>query len=153
MNVNTLTSVPMVFYIPSSNAVYAWAKQRNGEWVTQYEAATLDSVRCLYPDAELMTFAQVQEKQNIGFRRQWVEITQNHYIRQLEALPLMDWCRGFGGESFKSMAFTGGDVTAIYVRYGERFLECHDLHTLNHRELIGDVINRFCRDTPLNSAH
>lgn len=153
MNANTTTAVPMVFFIPSSNAVYAWAKQRNGEWVTEYEAATLDSVRSLFPDAELMTFAQVQEKQNIGFRRQWVEITQNRYIRQLEALQPMDWCRGFGGESFKSMAFTGGDVTAIYVRYGERFFECHDLHTLNHRELIGDVITRFCLDAPLNSAH
>lgn len=51
------------------------------------------------------------------------------------------------------MEFTGGDVTAIFVRYGARFFECHDLHTRHHRELIGDVITRFCLDTPLNSAH
>ncbi|MGC8401975.1 hypothetical protein ACP3P6_22440 [Enterobacter mori] len=60
---------------------------------------------------------------------------------------------GGGGESFKSMEFTGGDVTAIFVRYGARFFECHDLHTRHHRELIGDVIARFCLDAPLNSAH
>lgn len=57
MNVNTPTAVPMVFFIPSSNAVYAWAKQRNGEWVTEYGAATLDSVRSLY---RLLTVSQVR---------------------------------------------------------------------------------------------
>ncbi|MCM7470795.1 hypothetical protein M8R87_19620 [Enterobacter bugandensis] len=82
-----------------------------------------------------------------------MEITEDRYIDQMETLPPVDWCRGFGGESFKSMEFTGGDVTAIFVRYGERFFECHDLHTRNHRELIGDVIGRFCLDAPLNSAH
>ncbi len=51
------------------------------------------------------------------------------------------------------MEFTGGDVTAIFVSYGARFFECHDLHTRHHRELIGDVIARFCLDAPLNSAH
>lgn len=96
---------------------------------------------------------QVQKQLNDGYRRPWGEITEARYIDQLETLALTDWCRGFGGESFKSMEFTGGDVTAIFVRYGARFFECHDLHTRNHRELIGDVINRFCLDAPLNSAH
>jgi hypothetical protein len=44
-----------------------------------------------------------------------VEITEARYIDQLETLPPVDWCRGYGGESFKSMEFTGGDVTAIFV--------------------------------------
>ena len=80
-------------------------------------------------------------------------VTVKVSIDQLETLPPVDWCRGYGGESFKSMEFTGGDVTAIFVRYGARFFECHDLHTRHHRELIGDVIARFCLDAPLNSAH
>jgi hypothetical protein len=50
------------------------------------------------------------------------------------------------------MEFTGGDVTAILCGTA-RFFECHDLHTRHHRELIGDVIARFCLDAPLNSAH
>ncbi|MFK3711552.1 DUF1419 domain-containing protein [Leclercia adecarboxylata] len=153
MNVTTPTAAPMAFYVPSHNTVYAWAKQQNGEWVTEFGAKTLDTVRSMYPDAELMPFAQVQIMQNIGYRREWTEITQARYVNQLESLPPMDWCRGYGGESFKSMEFTGGDVTAIFVRYGERFFECRDLHTLTHRALIGEVINRFCLDEPLISAH
>ena len=138
MNVNPPTAAPMAFFVPSHNAVYDRATQLDGQWVTQPEAKTLESLRRLYPD---------------GYRRPWVEITEARYIDQLETLPPVDWCRGYGGESFKSMEFTGGDVTAIFVRYGARFFECHDLHTRHHRELIGDVITRFCLDAPLNSAH
>lgn len=101
----------------------------------------------------VMPFAQMQKIPDTGYRRPWVEITEARYSDQMEALVLMDWCRGYGGESFKSMTFTGGDVTEIFVCYEGRFFECHDLHTLNHRELIGAVINRFCLDVPLNSAH
>ena len=153
MNVNTPTAAPMAFFVPSHNAVYDRATQLDGQWVTQREAITLESLRRLYPDAELIPATQVQEKQNEGYRRPWKEITEARYIDQLETLPPVDWCRGYGGESFKSMEFTGGDVTAIFVRYGARFFECHDLHTRHHRELIGDVITRFCLDAPLNSAH
>ncbi|EHN8761353.1 hypothetical protein I4B00_004534 [Enterobacter asburiae] len=97
MNVNTPAAAPMAFFVPSHNAVYDRATQLEGQWVTQREAITLESLRRLYPDAEL--------------------------------------------------------IPAIFVRYGARFFECHDLHTRHHRELIGDVIARFCLDAPLNSAH
>lgn len=153
MNVNTPATAPMAFYVPSHNTVYASATQKNGEWVTEYGAATFDAVRSIYPDAVLVTQADALEMLNTGYRRPWAEITEARYVDQLEVLPPMDWCRGFGGESFKSMEFTGGDVTAIFVRYEGRFFECHDLHTLTHRELIGDVITRFCLDAPLSSAH
>lgn len=153
MNVNTPAVAPMAFYVPSHNTVYDRATQQDGQWVTLRDAKTLETVRRLYPDAELIPATQVHEKQNDGYRRPWEEITEARYIDQLETLALMDWCRGFGGESFKSMEFTGGDVTAIFVRYGARFFECHDLHTRHHRELIGYVIARFCLDAPLNSAH
>lgn len=153
MNITTPAAGPMAFFVPSHNTVYAWAKQQNGEWVTEFSAKTLDSVRSIYPDVELMPFAQVQVIQNIGYRREWTEITQARYIVQLEMLPPMDWCRGYGGESFKSMEFSGGDVTAIFVRYGERFFECRDLHTLTHKELIRGIITRFCPEQTLNSAH
>ncbi|ARF52472.1 hypothetical protein DSJ_24465 (plasmid) [Pantoea stewartii subsp. stewartii DC283] len=143
----------MAFFVPSHNAVYDRATQLDDQWVTLREEKTLETLRRLYPDAELIPATQVQEKQNNGYRRPWAEITEARYIDQMETLPPVDWCRGYGGESFKSMVFTGGDVTAIFVRYGERFFECHDLHTLNHRELIGDVITRFFLDAPLNSAH
>lgn len=153
MNVNTLNAVQMAFYVPSSNSLYAWAKQHNGEWVTQNGSASLDAVRRIYPDTVLVTEAAALEMQNAGYRRPWQETTEEYYVSQLEMLSLMDWCRGFGGESFKSMDFTGADVTAIFVRYGDRFFWCHDLHTLTHRDLIGEVINQFCLGDVLNSGH
>lgn len=153
MNVNPPTAAQMAFFVPSHNAVLARATKKDDQWVTESDAKTLEAVRSLYPDAELITVAQAQEKQNNVHRRPWTEITEARYVDQLESLPPVDWCRGFDGESFKSMEFTGGDVTAIFVRYRARFFECHDLHTRHHRELIGDVIAHFCRDAPLNSAH
>ena len=116
MNVNPPAAAPMAFFVPSHNAVYDRATKLEGQWVTQREAKTLESLRRLYPDAELIPATLVQEKQNDGYRRPWVEITEARYIDQLETLPPVDWCRGYGGESFKSMEFTGGDVTAIFVR-------------------------------------
>lgn len=103
MSVNTPTAAPMAFFVPSHNAVYDRTTQLEGQWVTQREAITLESLRRLYPDAELIPATQVQEKQNDGYRRPWAEITEARYIDQLETLPPVDWCRGFGGESFKSM--------------------------------------------------
>ena len=101
----------------------------------------------------IVTQAATLEVQNASYRRPWVEISEARYVDQLEVLPPMDWCRGYGGESFKSMEFTGGDVTAIFARFEDRFFECHDLHTLTHRELIGEVITRFCLDKNLNNTH
>jgi hypothetical protein len=86
MNVNTPTAAPMAFFVPSSNAVYDRATQLEGQWVTQ-RAKTLESLRRLYPDAELIPATLVQEKQNDGYRRPWVEITEARYIDQLETLP------------------------------------------------------------------
>nr|WP_255322589.1 hypothetical protein [Enterobacter cloacae complex sp.] len=97
MNVNTPTAAPMAFFVPSHNAVYDRATQLDGQWVTQREAITLESLRRLYPDAELIPATQVQEKQNEGYRRPWKEITEARYIDQLETLPPVDWCRGYGG--------------------------------------------------------
>ncbi|HFI1604333.1 TPA: hypothetical protein ACGPLO_004730 [Enterobacter hormaechei] len=68
MNVNTPTAAPMAFFVPSHNAVYDRATQLDGQWVTQREAKTLESLRRLYPDAELIPATQVQEKQNDGYR-------------------------------------------------------------------------------------
>ncbi|VAL57620.1 MULTISPECIES: hypothetical protein [Enterobacter cloacae complex] len=87
MNVNTPAAAPMAFFVPSHNAVYDRATQLEGQWVTQREAITLESLRCLYPDAELIPATLVQEKQNDGYRRPWVEITEARYIDQLETLP------------------------------------------------------------------
>ena len=53
MNVNPPTAAPMAFFVPSHNAVYDRATQQDGQWVTQREAKTLESLRRLYPDAEL----------------------------------------------------------------------------------------------------
>lgn len=50
MNVNTPAAAPMAFFVPSHNAVYDRATQLEGQWVTQREAITLESLRCLYPD-------------------------------------------------------------------------------------------------------
>ena len=153
MKVNTPNAVQMAFYVPSHNTLYAWAKQQEGEWVTVNGSATLDAVRRIYPDTVLVTEAAALELQNAGYRRPWKETTEEHYVSQLEMLPPMDWCRGFGGESFKSMEFTGGDVTTIFARYGRRFFWCHDLHTLTHRELISEVINLFSLGDVPNSGH
>lgn len=54
MSVNTPTAAPMAFFVPSHNAVYDCATQLDGQWVTQREAKTLESLRRLYPDAELI---------------------------------------------------------------------------------------------------
>ncbi len=154
MSVTEMLNTPsMAFYVPSCNTVYAWARQQDGEWVTEYGAKTLNAVRRIYPDTELLSFSGVKEAQNRGYRRQWVEVSEARYIDQLEVLPPLDWCRGFGGESFKSREFTGGDVTAIFVSVEGRFFECHDLHTLKHKALIEDVITRFCPEKHLNSGH
>ena len=69
MNVNTPAAAPMAFFVPSHNAVYDRATQLEGQWVTQREAITLESLRRLYPDAELIPATLVQEKQNDGYRR------------------------------------------------------------------------------------
>ena len=61
MNVNTPAAAPMAFFVPSHNAVY--------------------------DRAELIPATLVQEKQNDGYRRPWVEITEARYIDQLETLP------------------------------------------------------------------
>jgi hypothetical protein len=74
MNVNTPAAAPMAFFVPSNNAVYDRATQLEGQWVTQREAITLESLRRLYPDAELIPATLVQEKQNDGYRRPRVEI-------------------------------------------------------------------------------
>lgn len=149
MNQNTPVTL-MTFFIPSHNVVYSWARQlADGEWVTELDQQTLNDVRSRYSDVALKPFAEVRKIPDIGFRCGWKEITQARYVEQMESVPLMDWCQGQGGESFKSMEFSGGDVTAIFVRYAGRFFECRDLHTLVHAALIGDVISRFCLDTPL----
>ena len=49
MNVNTPAAAPMAFFVPSHNAVYDRATQLEGQWVTQREAITLESLRRLYP--------------------------------------------------------------------------------------------------------
>ncbi|WP_370968451.1 hypothetical protein [Enterobacter wuhouensis] len=120
---------------------------------TAKNSLPMASLRSIYPDTVLVTQAATLEMQNTGYRHPWVEITEARYVDQMETLPLTDWCRGYGGESFKSMDFTGGDVTAIFARFEGRFYECHDLHTLTHRELIGSVITRFCLDKNLNNTH
>lgn len=61
MNVNTPAAAPMAFFVPSHNAVYDRATQLEGQWVTQREAITLESLRRLYPDAELIPATLVQE--------------------------------------------------------------------------------------------
>ena len=71
MNVNTPTAAPMAFFVTSHNAVYDRATQLEGQWVTQREAITLESLRRLYPDAELIPATLVQEKQNDAYRRPW----------------------------------------------------------------------------------
>lgn len=146
-------TVLMTFFIPSHNAVYGWALQRNGEWFTEYGHQTLEAVRRLYPDTILMAFSDVQQKPDVGFRRQWEEITSDRYIAQMESLSLMDWCQGNGGETFKSMEYSGGDITAIYARYEGRFFECRDLFSLTHHDLIGSIIARFCLDGPDADCH
>lgn len=149
MSTNTPVAL-MTFFIPSHNAVYDWARQNaEGEWVTRFGCKTLDDVRSRYPDVALMAFAEVQKIPDIGFMSGWKEITLARYVDQMGSVPLMDWCQGQGGESFKSMEFSGGDVTAIFVRCAGRFFECRDLHTREHAALVGDVINRFCLDNPL----
>ncbi|MEX6059344.1 hypothetical protein AB6G67_23025 [Enterobacter hormaechei] len=153
MNVNPPTAAPMAFFVPSHNAVYDRATQLDGQWVTQREAKTLESLRRLYPDAELISATLVQEKLNDGYRRPTGGNHRGPVYRPAGNVAASGLVQGYGGESFKSMEFTGGDVTAIFVRYGARFFECHDLHTRHHRELIGDVIARFCLDASLNSAH
>lgn len=90
MNVNTPAVAPMAFYVPSHNTVYDRATQQDGQWVTLRDAKTLETVRRLYPDAELIPATQVHEKQNDGYRRPWEEITEARYIDQLETLALMD---------------------------------------------------------------
>ncbi|MCG7783395.1 hypothetical protein [Lelliottia amnigena] len=121
---------------------------------TTKNVSPMASMRRICPDTVLVTQASpALEMPDASYRRPWVEITETRYVDQMETLPLTDWCRGFGGESFKSMDFTGGDVTAIFVRYEGRFFECHDLHTLTHRALIGEVITRFCLDKNLNTTH
>lgn len=97
MNVNPPTAAPMAFFVPSHNAVYDRATQLDGQWVTQREAKTLESLRRLYPDAELISATLVQEKLNDGYRRPRAEITEARYIDQLETLPPVDWCRGMAG--------------------------------------------------------
>lgn len=153
MNVNTPTAAPMVFFIPSHRTIYAWAKQKNGEWVTEFGQKTLDTVCSVYPDTVLIPFFQAQQMENIGYRRPWVEISEARYISQQGTLPPMDWRCGGGGESFKSMELSGGDVTAIFVRYGTRYFECHDLHTLTHRELMESVATRYCLGKSLTTGH
>ncbi|WP_449544092.1 hypothetical protein [Lelliottia nimipressuralis] len=120
---------------------------------TAKNASPMASMRRIYPDTVLVTQAPVLEMPDASYRRPWVEITETRYVDQMETLPLTDWCRGYGGESFKSMEFTGGDVTAIFARFEGRFFECYDLHSLTHRELIGEVITRFCLDKNLNTTH
>ncbi|WP_231568205.1 hypothetical protein [Leclercia adecarboxylata] len=150
MDHNTANVALMTFFIPSHNAVYDWARQKtDGEWVTRFGWQTLVDVRSRYPDVELMPFVKVQKIPDIGFISGWKEITQARYVDQMGSLPLMDWSQGQGGESFKSMEFSGGDVTAIFVRYAGRFFECRDLYIREHTALVGDVINRFCLDIPL----
>jgi len=104
-------------------------------------------------DTVLVNESATLGKQNAGYRRPWQETTEENYIDQLETLALMDWCRGYGGESFKSMEMTGCDVTAIFVRYADRFFFCHDLHTQTHSELIGEVRNLFCPEDKPNYGH
>ncbi|MCM7470794.1 hypothetical protein [Enterobacter bugandensis] len=47
MNVNPPAAAPMAFFVPSHNAVYDRATQLEGQWVTQREAITLESLRRL----------------------------------------------------------------------------------------------------------
>jgi hypothetical protein len=115
MSVTEMLNTPsMAFYVPSCNTIYAWARQQDGEWVTEYGAKTLNAVRRIYPDTELLSFSGVKEAQNrVIAVSGWRFRSPVH--RPARVLPPLDWCRGFGGESFKSREFTGGDVTAIFV--------------------------------------
>jgi predicted Rdx family selenoprotein len=53
----TLNTPEMAFYVPSCNTIYAWARQQDGEWVTEYGAKTLNAVRRIYLDTELLSFS------------------------------------------------------------------------------------------------
>ncbi|MFC7510139.1 hypothetical protein ACFQUX_29190 [Pantoea stewartii] len=44
----------MAFFVPSHNAVYDRATQLDDQWVTLREEKTLETLRRLYPDAELI---------------------------------------------------------------------------------------------------
>lgn len=97
----------MAFFVPSHNAVYDRATQQDGQWVTQREAKTLESLRRLYPDAELIPATLVQEKQNDGYRRPGWK-SPRRYIDQLETLPPVDWCRGMAGSRSSRWSLRAG---------------------------------------------
>lgn len=74
-----------------------------------------------------------------SFKSEPVEITEKDWTYALECLPPVGWKHGDGGESFKMMERTAGNVTAIYVRIGERHFQFNDNIRTPHPDCVKRV--------------
>lgn len=138
-----LAMTDMAFFESTRSRIWSFAIMASGEWHARFGGQTLEQLRDEFPGMELLPTAVALARENERLRTPWIEVSRSRYIDQLECLPPVDWNRSTGGESFKSMERTGGDVTAIHAEVEGRFFECHDLHTLTHEQVIASVKHAF----------
>ena len=113
------------FYVPGSHTIIDTARP---DGLSACFGETLEQVQARYPGATLCDFddacRQIDTADNERYRPgELHETTEERFIEMLEVLPPMQWRRGKTGESFKMSELTKGDITACYVRLGNRYFE------------------------------
>lgn len=117
------------------------AKRINGKWKTKSDGRTLNELRSIWPDMQLVTLSEYQALSDARYCQPVKEIDEERFTDQLEVLPPEDWqYPGEGqGQSFKSSERYHGDVTDIFVNVQGRFFELRDRCTLTHAELVARI--------------
>ena len=64
---------------------------------------------------------QIRLSQDTAFLTGWTEIDEERWMDALECLPPRKWKTVDDVEIFQMSEMTAGDITAHYVRYGERY--------------------------------
>lgn len=137
-----------------SNMVF-WSK--NSTCADWRDAFLVDGVYRACPDAdgwtleqlnadgdvvELVPFEGAYQRYSDTFIRPVTEIDADRYNDMLEVLPPVGWHIVGFCQSFRMLEMTGGNVTAIFAKYGDRYFELSDRVTLTHQAII-EKVRRF----------
>ena len=112
------------FYVPGKPGIIDGVHPETGLGI--YSKETLEEIQARDPGAEVGDFDTVIDQQDDYWRRPPVSISSERFCEMLEVLPPVGWAHTAEAEVFKLSERTGGMITAIFCRIGDRYYEMQD---------------------------
>src|SRR6266481_4520284 len=89
-----------VFYVPGTTTIIDKAVDRAGVLVGDYSGETLEQIRLRHPGATLGEWDDVYAETEASCKTEPAEITEDEFVKALNALPPVKSTKRSGTESF-----------------------------------------------------